>query len=649
MNDVPHLGHAYTTIVADALARFHRARGVRTFMLTGTDEHGQKIEEAATRKGKQPIDLADEVVERFRETWKRMEIANDDFIRTTQDRHKAVVTEVWRRIAANGDITLGSYDGWYCVGCEGYYPESQLDEGNLCPTHKTPARWVSEPSYFFRMSKYQDRLLEHIEKHPDFIRPENYKNEIVSFVSSGLRDLSVSRTTFKWGIPVPDDPAHVIYVWIDALTNYLSALGGLDSEPNSTFWPADCHLIGKDILRFHAVYWPCMLMSAGLPLPKTIFSHGWWTVRGEKISKSMPATRVDPNLLADDIGADALRYFLLREVPLGLDGDFSYEALLGRYNSDLANDLGNLLNRTLTMAAKFCDRRVPPTHADLAEAELHAGLRETATTCARDAAALFEDYAPSRALESIWKLVRETNRYVDTSRPWALAKDEGKRAELEHTVRSFLEAIYWIARMVAPVMPVKSAEILAQLGFADEAISESLNSWPDPERFNRDLPDGLVLGRGKPLFPRLDEKQQAALLARWIPDDAKAPTKEPAASTSQAKKEPEERPLISFDDFQKLDLRVAQIRTAEPVPKTKKLLRLELDLGDLGARTVVAGIAEAYEPADLVGRKVVFLANLQPATIRGVRSEGMILAAGDKKVVGLSALDRDLPPGTVIR
>ncbi len=647
VNDVPHLGHAYTTIAADALARFQRARGVDTFFLTGTDEHGQKIEEAAKQRGQQPIELADAVVARFREMWQRMDIANDDFIRTTEDRHHRIVEEVWRRIAAAGDIELGSYEGWYCVACEAFYPESQLDEGRLCPTHKREATWVSEPSYFFRMSRYQDRLLEHIAAHPEFIQPDNYRNEIVSFVKSGLRDLSVSRTTFQWGIPVPDDPAHVIYVWIDALTNYLSALGDLDGDGYRRYWPATCHLIGKDILRFHAVYWPCMLMSAGLPLPRTIFSHGWWTVRGEKISKSMPATRVDPRIIADDIGADALRYFLLREVPLGLDGDFSYEALIGRYNSDLANDLGNLLNRTLSMAAKYCKDGVPQPRAELAAAEPHASVYQTAARCAREAAEQFERFAPSRAIESIWQLVRETNRYVDTARPWTLAKDPARRDELEHTVRTFLEAVYWVARMVAPVMPVKAAEILGQLGLSDpDAVTAALGHWPDPDRFNQELPGELSLRRGEPLFPRIDDDRQAALLARWIPTDAVAAPAAPAAPEAEPKPL---APAIQFADFQRLDLRVAEIVAAEPIPKTKKLLKLSVSLGGGDNRTVVAGIAESYQPGDLVGRRVIFLANLEPAVIRGVESQGMVLAAGDKQVLGLSQIDREVPIGTVVR
>ena len=521
VNDVPHLGHAYTTIAADALARFHRARGADTYFLTGTDEHGQKIEEAATARGKTPQALADEVVERFRSTWDALAVRHDDFIRTTEDRHKRVVADMWKRIEDAGDIELGRYDGWYCVSCEAYYGENNLEADRNCPVHKRPAEWVSEPSYYFRMSRYQDALLRHFEANPQFVQPESYRNEVVSFIKSGLRDLSVSRTTFNWGVQVPGHPDHVVYVWIDALTNYISALGGIDSGPYRRYWPATCHLIGKDILRFHAVYWPCMLMSAGLPLPASIVAHGWWTVRGEKISKSMPATRVDPNLIAADISADALRYFLLREVPLGLDGDFSYEALLRRYNADLANDLGNLLNRTLTMTVKFLGGQVPEARAEHAQGELHADLRRVAVDTVREAAEAFETYAPSRALEAIWRLVREANRYVDTTQPWKLAKDPARRGELEHATHTYLEALYWAARMVAPVMPDKAADILAQLGLSKEAAEAAMASWPDPTRAGCDLEPGLVVTKPTPLFPRIDEARAAELLDRWVPEDAK--------------------------------------------------------------------------------------------------------------------------------
>jgi methionyl-tRNA synthetase len=686
VNDVPHLGHAYTTIAADALARFHRSIGDDTRFLTGTDEHGLKVEQAASERGLQPLQLADQVVERFRSTWKHLDIGNDDFIRTTEARHKEVVSELWRRMAARGDIYKGSYEGWYCVKCEAYYPEAELADGRLCPTHKSPATWLSEPTYFFRLSNYQQPLLEHFEKNPTFVQPEGYRNEVIAFLKSGLRDLSVSRTTFRWGIPVPGDEEHVIYVWIDALTNYMAALGPIDGELYKRYWPATCHLIGKDILKFHAVYWPCMLLSAGLPLPETIFSHGWWTVRGEKISKSMPATRVDPNQLADDIGVDAVRYYLLREVPLGLDGDFAYEKLIGRYNAELAHDLGNLVSRALTVAGKFTGGAVPPANPELTDTGRHGELAREARAVIVEAADQLRSFAPSRALETIWRLIRETNRYVNDTQPWSLARDPARRPELDHAVRTALEAIACAARMVAPIMPHTGREICRLVGGTDELSG----TWPAPDRFGQELTAGSPVGESQILFPRIDEDRQAALLDRWIPQDARSATDgadgqaaaksgaakgaatktksptgkgepakgtsdagatktEPAAPTAKDKAAPATDGPITVDDFGRLDLRVAQVLEAAAIPGAKKLLRLVLDAGEPEPRQVVAGIAEAYQPDQLIGRKVILLANLKPATIRGVTSQGMILAAGAERVLGLSAVDGDVPVGTKVR
>jgi methionyl-tRNA synthetase len=649
VNDVPHLGHAYTTIVADALARFHRAVGDDTRFLTGTDEHGLKVEQAAAARELSPKQLADQVVERFRDTWRSLGIQNDDFIRTTDDRHKVVVSDIWRRIAAAGDIYKGSYQGWYCVSCEGYYPEDELIEGKLCPTHKREVTWLSEPTYFFRMSKYQDRLLEHFDNHPGFVQPEGYKNEVLSFVRGGLRDLSVSRTTFTWGIPVPGDDAHIIYVWIDALTNYLSALGPIGGELYQRYWPATVHLIGKDILKFHAVYWPCMLLSAGLPLPETIFAHGWWTVRGEKISKSMPATRVDPNRLAADIGVDPVRYYLLREVPLGLDGDFSYENLIARYNAELAQDFGNLVSRTVTLAHKFCAGQVPAVDPALLGIGSHAALAQVACDVMEEAAGYFRALAPSRALTSIWRLVGEGNRYVQEMAPWAMAKDLARTGEIAHVLRLALETLCAAARMVAPVMPGTAREILALCGLEGDRGSEAAGTWPAPDRFGRELELGAALGQSRVLFPRIDDARQAVLLDAWIPADAR-PAAPPATTPAPALAfQAPAVPRVSFAEFSRMDLRVAVVRSAEAIPKAKKLLKLQVDIGEPRPRQVVAGIAEAFAPEDLVGRQVIFLANLEPATIRGVTSEGMILAAGDPAVLGLSAVDRELPPGTRVR
>jgi methionyl-tRNA synthetase len=646
VNDVPHVGHAYTTIAADALTRYHRARGEDARMLTGTDEHGEKIETAAAKAGKAPKQFADEIVVRFRQTWKNLLVEPDDFIRTTEERHQAVVIDLWKRLEAAGDLYLGEYEGWYCVGCEAFYTEAQLEPGNICPQHKKPVGRVKEPSYFFRMSRWQEPLLEHFEKHPDFVQPESRRNEIVSFIRSGLRDLSVSRTSFHWGIPVPGDPKHVVYVWLDALTNYYSALGGTGSALTERFWPSVTHLIGKDILRFHAVYWPCFLLSAGLPLPRRIFSHGWWTVRGEKISKSLPATRVDPNQIAGDIGPDALRYFLLREIPLGADGDLSYEAMIGRLNSDLANDLGNLVSRTLSMTDKYVGGMIPPATPALDADGLNAELARLALQARDEAQRHFDAFAPSRALEAIWELVRGANRYVDAAGPWTLAKAPARKVELDHVIHTFLEAVLWAARLAWPVIPGKAEAILEQLGLP---AAERRPRWP--RTWNQELAAGGHIARGAPLFPRVDDARQAELLARWIPEDARVATAStpPTAGTSSLPVPGvPQNGSIQYADFERLDLRVAVVTQAERVPKADKLLKLKVDLGG-ETRQVVAGIAESYTPETIVGARVIFLANLAPRKIRGIESQGMILAAGEEKVLALSALDRDVPPGTRVR
>src|SRR5258706_9583869 len=482
VNDVPHLGHAYTTIVADALARFHRMRGHDTRFLTGTDEHGQKVEAAAQKRGLTPQQLVDEVGPRFDETWRALGISGYRSIRTTDAKHKRVVASLWRRIRERNpdDIYLASYQGWYCVGCEAFYTESQLvKDGDkwLCSIHKSPVNWLDkERSWFFRLSKYGPALLDYIKAHPELIRPDAYRNEIVSFLNSGLKDLSVSRTSFSWGIPVPEaDPeglSHVIYVWMDALTNYLSDLcpddGSIGGADVAHYWKHAIHIIGKDILRFHAVYWPALLMAAGLPLPKTVFAHGWWTIRGEKISKSMPATRIDPVKLADAlgvgplgraIGIDAMRYYLLREGPLGLDGDFTFESLSGRFNAELANDLGNLVNRSLTLLGKFCAQTAPARDAHLVDLPVHRDIETSATDAITNTTAAYEAIAPSRALEAAWKLVRDANRYVDATQPWTLAKDPLRANELAHVLHVLAVVIDIIGGLVPPPVPPAGATL----------------------------------------------------------------------------------------------------------------------------------------------------------------------------------------------
>ena len=643
VNAVPHLGTFYTTIVADALARYHRARGADTYFLTGTDEHGQKIERMAQELGASPQAYCDGIVAQFKKTWEGMGVSYDRFIRTTDADHHAAVEAMWRRISANGDIYLADYDAMYCVGCEGWKTEEdvvEVDGNKLCPLHRRPVERVREQNYFFRLSKYADKLLALYER-PGFIRPESRKNEVTEFVKSGLRDLSISRTSVKWGIPVPNDPKHVVYVWLDALTNYVSALGGPDREltdPRSqALWGACTHLIAKDILRFHAVYWPAFLLSAGLPPPKGVFCHGYITVKGQKISKSIPATRVDPNLVAGALGADTLRYFVLREYSLGGDGDFTYEALFQRHESDLGNDLGNLVNRTVSMACTLSDGFDAPHRSGysagdpLSEEELL--LRTAAAEATRAASKAWDDFQPSRALEATWAMIRAGNVYLDRTAPWKLKK-AGKTAELRDILANTCEVIRRAAMMVAPAMPAAAGEILRQIGREPDLGRwpvEDWGGWP-----------GGKLCEPKPIFPRVEPDRQKELIATWL--DQTPPVKVVAAASAATQAAVE----IAIEDFQKLDLRAAKVVQAEAVPKTEKLLKLTLDLGG-ESRTVVTGIAGAYAPADLVGRTVLYFANLKPAKIRGVISQGMILAAGGENVLALCSFDREVPAGAKVK
>jgi methionyl-tRNA synthetase len=620
VSDVPHLGHAYTTVVADALARFHRLRGDQTRFLTGTDDHGQKIERLAAEKGIGPRAFADNFADAYRATWQKLGISNDDFIRTTDADHEAVVKDLWKKLEASGDLYLADYEGWYCVPCEQFYTEKELGEGSTCPVHRRPVEKVKEQSYYFRLSKYRQALLDHYTKHPDFVRPRERMNEVRAFVEGDLRDLSVSRTTFKWGVPVPGHEGHVVYVWIDALSNYYSATQRLQDVD---YWGKDVqivHLMGKEISRFHAVIWPAMLMSAGLRLPDTVFCHGWWTVDGEKMSKTL-GNVVDPLKLAADVGVDAFRYFVLREVPLGADGDFSHEALLTRYNAELANDLGNLLNRTLGMVTKYFGDAGISERAPQADSSTFniAGLLV-------QYGRLMEDLAPSRALEEIWQWVRLGNTYIDKQAPW---KPESPRVQI---LGNLLELCRVLAHVLSPFMPERSRAMLDQLGLSE---TFHLPTWDGTRAF--------VPTKATPLFPRVDDDRKAELLAKWRP-------KPPAAVSdrSSASSRPSGAGQVTYEEFQRFDFRVAKVLAAEPVPKAKKLLKLTIDLGT-EQRQVVAGIADTYAPDEVVGRSVVFLANLKPASIRGVLSEGMILAAGEETVVALSALDRAAEPGTKIR
>jgi methionyl-tRNA synthetase len=609
VSDVPHIGHAYTTIVCDTLARYHRLRGHDTWYLTGTDEHGQKIARMAEAAKVTPRHYADKFADAYKATWKALEISNDDFIRTTDPDHEATVQELWRAMAKNGSIYEGEYEGWYCVACERFYTEKELLPGNICPDHKTKVELVKEKSYYFKLSQYTQPLLELYEKHPEFIQPETRRNEVMAFVREGLRDLSISRTTFAWGVPVPEHEGHIIYVWLDALCNYYSATRR--SERLKAFWddPATTivHVIGKEISRFHAVYWPAFLMAAGWPLPKTIFAHGWWTVDGEKMSKTL-GNVIDPLKLANDMGVDAVRYHLLREIPLGADGDFNHEAFINRYNAELANDLGNLVNRTLGMVHKYA---LTPRSSEIDP----FGVGERAQAIASE----MDAFNPQRALEQIWIAVRAGNGYIDAQAPW---KPESNRVEILGNV---LELCRVVSHLIEPFLPERALAMRAQLGVDEPTVWPT---WQAREFSPREA---------TPLFPRVDDERKKELLERWRPHRKPAPA-EGNADNGQ----------ISVADFGKVDLRVAKIVAAEPVPKANKLYKLTVDLG-AEQRQVVAGIAEAYKPEELLGKRVIFVANLKPATIRGVESQGMILAAGDKGVLALSALDREVPPGTKVR
>lgn len=624
VNDVPHIGHAYTTVAADAIARYKRLAGKRVFFLTGTDEHGQKVERTAAEHGETPQQLADRVVERFKGLWGRLNISNDDFIRTTEPRHVKGVKAFFKRVYDNGDIYLGDYEGLYCVPCETFWTEIQAPD-RRCPDCGRPTEVVREKSYFFRMSKYQERLLRHIEENPDFISPASRRNEIVSFVKSGLRDLSISRTTFRWGIEVPTDPEHVIYVWFDALVNYISVLGyGGQGDVPSNFWPADVHLIGKDILRFHTVYWPTFLMSAGLPLPKRVFGHGWWTVEGKKMSKSL-ANVVEPNRLIDEYGADPLRYFLLREVPFGLDGDFSHLAFIHRINSDLANDLGNLFNRVLTMTERYCGGCVPSPSGDEGP---DRALKGKALGTWGEVDAFMNQLSFDRALRSIWELVGGINKYIDDTAPWALAKKEGSRERLGTVLYNAMEAMRGVALLVSPFMPQSAGKMWAQLGMEGKPEEQVL---PAAGRWGL-LPVGARIKPGEQIFPRIEEEQAMEISVK-------------VEREAVEKKEPE---LISMEEFQRLDLRVGVIKSAERVEKAKKLLKLRVDIG-AEERTMVAGIAECYTPEDLLNKQVVVVANLQPANIRGIESQGMLLAAGGGEKIVLVTLADEIEPGAKVR
>ena len=666
VNARPHIGHAYTTIACDAIARRQRMLGADTFFLTGTDEHGQKIERAAQAAGKTPQQFTDEVSAQFRTLWARMGITNDDFIRTTEERHKKRVQELFRRIRDNGHIYKGTYTGQYCVYDELYV--DAVGPGAPCPECGRPTETVKEENYFFKLSAFADKLLQLYTEQPDFIRPETRRNEVISFVRGGLRDLSISRSTFSWGIPVPDDPKHVIYVWLDALANYITAIGYGSShkgaqEAFQKYWPADLHMIGKEIVRFHCVYWPAFLMAAELPLPKGIMAHGWLLFEENKMSKSR-GNIVRTETILDVLGADALRYFLLREVVFGQDGSFSFDALVQRYNADLANGLGNLASRTLTMITRYFRGEIPYPSAAVSQKAGDSAIAERARETIAECSLLFEQYQFSRALEVAWGLVAAVDKYIVENEPWALGErqDEESRSRLATILYTSAEALRIVTVLAHPVIPDATSRIWAQLGLGD------IRKFPLSDLKWGQLQLSTKLGAVEAVFPRADksaiermqmmEEQQRggpgtteAQTGTSTNAAAVAPVATQAAAATPTTKPPATVPdgKISIDDFAKVELRVGQVKAAEKVKGADKLLRLEVDLGT-EIRQVVAGIAESYAPELLIGRKVVIVANLAPRKLRGLESNGMIVAAspaGGKAV--LASFLEDVPVGTRLK
>jgi methionyl-tRNA synthetase len=658
VNARPHIGHAYTTIACDTVARRQRLLGADTFFLTGTDEHGQKIERAAQAAGKSPQQYADEISGEFRALWKRMGISNDDYIRTTEERHKKRMQQLFRVIRDNGYIYKGTYTGQYCVSDELYVDGAQ--PGDPCPTCGRITETVEEENYFFKLSAFEDKLLE-LYANPDFIRPETRRNEVISFVRSGLRDQSISRATFSWGVPVPDDPGHVIYVWFDALANYITAIGYGSShaaaqEAFEKYWPADVHMIGKEIVRFHCVYWPAFLMAAGLPLPKAIVAHGWLLFEESKMSKSR-GNIVRTETILDVLGADALRYFLLREVVFGQDGSFSFDALVQRYNSDLANGIGNLASRTLTMINRYFKGEVPyPSHA-ASKSSADDAVAENARRAIREFSGFFDQFQFSRALEAAWGLVATVDKYIVENEPWALGEkqDDGSRARLATVLYTSAEALRIATALAHPVIPDATTRIWEQMGLGDiQKLDLSKLAWGQ-------LPLGTKLGEVYPVFPRADksavermqkmEEQQRGPVAEEgkpaVSTPAAVKAEPPAAASGKAALPGDGK--ITIDDFAKVELRVGLVKVAERVPKSDKLLRLEVDIGS-EVRQVLAGIAEAYAPETLVGRKVVIVANLAPRKMRGLESNGMIVAAsleGGPPV--LASFLEDVPVGARLK
>lgn len=627
VNDAPHIGHTYTTIIADVLNRFQKLSGNKVFFLTGTDEHGQKVEKAATERGLKPIELANQVVGRYKDLWKDLNISYDFFIRTTEPFHEKGVQKIFRKLMKKGDIYKGIYKGWYCVSDENFLAEDvplEKEGYKICPDCGKRADVVSEECYFFKLSAYQKPLLDFYAKFPAFVRPPSRMNEVVSFVRQGLKDLSITRTTVKWGIPVPDDPDHTIYVWFDALHNYLTGIGyDWNMELFEKFWPATIHLIGKDILRFHAIFWPAFLMAADFPLPQTVIGHGWWLKDKTKMSKSK-GNVLDPYLILDTFGPDPLRYFLLREIPIGLDGNLSHEGFVHRVNSDLANDLGNLVQRTLTMIQNYFNGKIEEIDK---EEKIDKEIRLEFDNLKKKVLKFFEDYALSKALEAIWAYISSVNKYLAVNEPWKLAKDQSKRKRLGRVLYQAAAALRGISYLLFPVMPGSSEKIWGFLGEKESIQEESFS-----ELKFENLKLGQKIKKPKPLFPRI-------VLKDFLKEEEK--------KSSPARKE-EKMEHVTFDEFKRMDFRVGEVLQAERVEGTDKLLKLEVDIGS-EKRTMVAGVADVYSPEELVGKKFVFIVNLKPAVIRGIESQGMLLAAEVEGKATIPFFDKDVQTGAKVK